>query len=291
MTGYTMPLAEEINPGLNTLGKSVNDNWAVTVAALNDPSGGLTPANLSPDPSGTGDRVFPKDVLLDPPSAISNIFSQLFKAGAPAVGGELPSEFKRPWRWPAQDNQGDTVNAEWPLSVSGPYLAPADATVLFAGAPGDPAARGKFETSASEAATNDLARSLLRQGKHLGDPQDYAAYVIATLTRNGLDPAKAVNFNLDADRGYAYLCWDWVRDKGRPAMPKQAFAGNPDPGNANTPDNVSQHVYSVPILPGYGWNSDDQIMGPGVTPVTPFNPGIPSEGVRIRYIGRERKFI
>jgi hypothetical protein len=291
MTGYVMPLAEEINPGLNTLGLSVNDNWAVTVAALNDPAGGLSAANLSPDPSGKGERTFPKDVLLDPPNAISQIFSEIFKAGAPAVNGELPSEFTRPWRWPDKDNQGDTVNTEWPLSVPGPYAAPANATVLFAGAPGSPTARAKFEASGSEAETNDLARSLLRLGQHLGDPQDYSAYVIASLTRKTVDPAKVANFNLDADRGYAYLCWDWVRDATRRAMPKQAFAGNPDPGNSNQPDDISQHVYPVPIAPGYGWNSDDQIMGPGVVPVTPFNPANPQASVRIRYIGREKKFI
>jgi hypothetical protein len=288
MTGYVLPMSGEINAGLTTLGKSIADNWAVTVAALNDPSGGLTSANLSTDPSGAGERTFPKDVLLDPPSAISQIFSEIFHAGAPSVNGELPSEFTRPWRWPSQDNQGDPVNTEFPLSVSGPYRAPSDAAVLFAGAPGNPTARAKLEASKSEAQTIDLLVSLLRKNQHLGDPQDYAAYLIAMLTRKGLDPSRVANFNLDADRGYAYLCWDWVRDLTRKAMPKSSFGGDPDPGAGNAPDDVSQHVYPAPVMPGYGWSSDDEFSGP---PVTPFDPGKPQSAVRIRYIRREDKFI
>lgn len=287
MTGYVLPLAEEINPGLTTLGMSVNNNWAVTVVALNDPNGGLTPGNISTDPSGSQERTYPKDVLLDPPSAVSQIINQIFKIGAPTVNGEIPSEFSRPWRWPAQDNQGDGVNSELPLSFAGPYRAPSDATVLFAGAPGTPSARAQFEASTSEIQTKALTASLVPTGKHLGDPQDYAAYVIATLTRNNLDASKVTNFNLDADRGYAYLCWDWLRDATGKAMPKSSFGGNPDPSAGNVPDDVSQHVYPVPVMPGYGWLSTDQTSG---APVTPFDPTKPGPTVRIRYIRREDKF-
>lgn len=287
MTGYVLPMPGEINPGLTTLGMSVNNNWAVTVLALNDPSGGLTPGNISTDPSGSQERTYPKDVLLDPPNLVSQIINQIFKIGAPSVNGEIPSEFTRPWRWPAQDKQGDAVNTELPLSFAGPYSAPADATVLFAGAPGTPTARTQFEASTSEAQTKALTAALVPIGQHLGDPQDYAAYVIATLTRTTVVPANVTNFNLDADRGYAYLCWDWLRNPDMKAMPKSSFGGNPDPSAGNVPDDVSQHVYPAPVMPGYGWSSTDQISG---APVTPFDPTTQGSAVRIRYIRREGKF-
>jgi hypothetical protein len=290
MTGYVMPMPEEINPGLTTLGVSVNDNWAVTLAALNDPSGGLTTANLAPDPSGSADTTFPKDVILDPPNAISSFFGDLFKVGAPSVNGELPSEFTRPWRWPGKDNESDTINSEDPLSVPGPYQTSADATVLLGAAPGNNTARQIFEGAKNEAETIRFARQLLPIGSHLGDPQDYSGYVIARLTRSSAHPREVTNFNLDADRGYAYLCWDWLRDPKRRAMPS-AFAGNPDPSNNDQPDDVSQHVYPQATVPGYGWNKSDAIPNPNLPPVAPFDPNNPQASVRIRYIGWEKKFI
>ncbi len=89
MTGYVMPMSGELSRGLNTLGVSVSDGWANTVASLGDPDGGLTPVILSTDPSGTAKAAFPKDVLLDPPGFISSIFGLILRPGAPEIGGEF----------------------------------------------------------------------------------------------------------------------------------------------------------------------------------------------------------
>ncbi|KAH9208920.1 hypothetical protein DL95DRAFT_467302 [Leptodontidium sp. 2 PMI_412] len=49
----------------------------------------------------------------------------------------------------------------------------------------------------------------------LGDPVPFSAYLIGRIARNPnfVDPknGKGANFNLDADCGYGYLCWDWTR--------------------------------------------------------------------------------
>lgn len=280
MTGYVMPMPGEINMGLTTLGMSVADGWAVTVAALGDPDGGLTPATLSTDPSGLSATVYPKDVLLDPPNAISTIFAAIKSGGTAPV--QLPSEFTRPWRWPAKDNEGNTVNVEMPSSAPGPYVTGMDATALFGAMPGSTAARTQFEGSCNEAETIRLALSLLGLGQHLGDPQDYTAYLVAKLTRN--NPDDVANFNLDSDRGYAYLCWDWVRLRDAWSMPA-VFLGNSDGSGNLTP--VSQHLYPTPFKPGYGWVSADQI---GAQLTAEFNPDDPQAQVSIRYIGREPKF-
>jgi hypothetical protein len=290
MTGYVMPMPGEINSGLNTLGTSVADDWAVTVAALNDFDGGVTPATLSNDPSGKPKTGYPKDVLVDPPNAISAIFNDIFKIGAPPVNGEFPSEFTRPWRFPEKDNQGNTVNVENHQNTAGPFVAGMDATALFGSAPGTPAARTKFETAKNEKETIAAALSFLPLGQHLGDPKDYTAYVIATLTRNGLDPVRLVNFNLDADRGYGYLTWDWSRVEKRRSMPA-AFNGNGDPSSGGAPTPVSQHIYPSPVQPGFGWTTGDEFDHAGQPPPQGFNPNNPEEAVRIRYIDREKKFI
>jgi hypothetical protein len=155
--------------------------------------------------------------------------------------------------------------------------------------PGSAAARKDFEGAPDEATTIRLALTHLKKGEHLGDPVDYAAYVIARLTREGLDPAKVANFNLDSDRGYAYLCWDWVRDPERRSMPK-GFVGLGDPSHGGTPTNVSQHVYPSPAEPGYGWNPDEEFDHAGHPPPVSFDPNDPNAAVRIRYIDREAKF-
>ena len=287
MTGYVMPMPGEINMGLNTLGMSVDDQWMVTLAALGDPDGGITPAMLASDPSGSLRTGFPKDVVMDPPNAITQIFSDLFKIGSPPVNGEFPSEFTRPWRFPLRDNEGDVVNVENPHTVAGPFPAGADANSLFGSAPGSAEARARFEDANSEGQTIAAAADLIPQGKHLGDPMDYTAYVVAPLTRDNLNLDAVANFNLDADRGYGYLTWDWLRHGKSRAIP-DAFVGNPDPSASGAATDVSQHVYPVPVEPGYGWNTADEKSGPATAG---FDPSDPLAAVRIRYIDRQRKFL
>lgn len=205
------------------------------------------------------------------------------------MNGELPSEFTRPWRWPDTDNQGDTVNLESPQSAAGPFALGMDATALFGAMPGSDSARKQFEAAQSEAETIKLAISLLRKGLHLGDPMDYSAYVIASLTRNDLDLAGLANFNLDSDRGYAYLCWDWLRDEARQSKPS-GFNGQGDPSHGGTPTDVSQHVYRSPLEPGYGWEPTEEFNHAGHPPPVSFNPNDAHAAVRIRYIDRQPKF-
>jgi len=282
-----MPMTGEINAGLNTLGVSVNDAWSATVVALGDPDGGLISGILSADPSGLP-RDYPRDVLVDPASFLGAIASGL-GIGPPIVGGELPSEFTRPWRYPQRDNEGDNVNVELPASTPGPFTAGVNATGLFGASPGTKAARDRFENAKSEADTLRAAMDLLPRGQHLGDPQDYSAYVIAQLTRDGVDPKTVANFNLDADRGYGYLCWDWLRLKDWRSQPS-GFRKQTDPGHGNTLTDVSMHVYPTPAKPGYGWDPADQNMTAAHPAVPGFDPNIPESSVSIRYIGKEQKY-
>jgi hypothetical protein len=290
MTGYVLPMPGEINSGLTTLGASVADGWAAVVAALDDPDGGLISgtAILSGDPSGQPKTPFPKDVLLDPPTLMTQILSGTSsdRQGPPPVNGQLPSEFTRPWRFPELDNEEDVVNTELPASVAGPFVAGMDANALFAEMPGSEIAHERFQSARNEAETIRAATTLLPRGLHLGGPLDYTAYIVAQLTRANLPLEDVVNFNLDSDRGYAYLCWDWLRNRNRRSTPF-AFEGDGDPSQGGAPTPVSEHEYRTPLQPGYGWQpSDDH----GPVALQSFNPDDPTASVRIRYINRERKF-
>ncbi len=300
MSGYLMPMQNEINSGLNTLGVAVTDTWPGIDASLNDFSGGLggtsTPTS---EPSGHDvNRTFPRDVVEDPNSFITNMINAALSktCGNATIG---PSEFTRPWRFPLANDANQGIPMEGPMSVASPYKSSQDATILMGMSPGNNTARAKLEAAKSEAETIELARSLIDQGTHLGDPVDYSSYLIAKLTRDHAGDAAhpIANFNLDSDRGYGYLCWDWVRSKGVMGVPTPYFRGSqydPPPGGS---DAHGHRTYHAPIAPGSGWCADD-IAPPapaGGTPDSPANtPSMQDESkerpVRIRYIDIEEKF-
>jgi hypothetical protein len=284
VTGFVMPMPGEINSGLNTLGVKVSGDWSMIVAALGDVDGGLRTEPILPT-NEEQMRGYPRDVLLDPPGLITSLIATLLPT-PPPVGGEIPSEFMQPWLWPATDQQGDPTNVEGFPTLPGPYKIGMDATALFGASVGSAGARAKFEASQNEVETIKLAAQLLPHGEHLGDPVDYTAYVIAQLTRD-IDPATLANFNLDSDRGYAYLCWDWTRDADRLSQP-DAFKGMDDP-TTNSPTDASQHTYRSPRAPGYGWDPSDQVSPAGAPTPAPFDPNDPQASVRIRYIDRESR--
>jgi hypothetical protein len=108
--------------------------------------------------------------------------------------------------------------------------------------PGSDAARRRFEDATTPEATEAASAELIPMaGEHLGDPIDYGVYLMGQLTGTWTSPTTYVghddarplpDFNLDADRGYAYQCWDYVRHL--PSTP-----GSPHPmipGDAAEPD-------------------------------------------------------
>jgi hypothetical protein len=179
----------------------------------------------------------------------------------------------RPWLWPAFDNQDNPVPNELPLNFSGPYASGEDASVLLGRSAGHSSARTAFESAANEQQTIAAAAEHLPRGEHLGDPIDYSAYVVAWLTRER--PHGVANFNLDADRGYGYLCWDWVRSR--------AVMATPDPWREEENEG-NRRSYHAPVRPGAGWCPED-IASPASRPS--FTAGDP---VQIRYLDRENKF-
>jgi hypothetical protein len=283
MTGFTYPMPEEINAAMVTLGLGVGDVWSSVQDSLNDLSGGLHTPPIGAEPSGDDlNHVYPIEVVRDPPTAGSEILDELREIGC--VSDESPSEYQRPWLWPARDNQGNPVPSEPPSSApASPYRSGQDALVLMGNSPGINTVRHEYESARTEKETLRVSHAHLPLGEHMGDPIDYTAYVVAWLTRE--DPGKIANFNLDADRGYGYLCWDWVRsqsdaDQARP----KAFDADP----------VDQRIYRAPLRAGAGWCDEDLFRHPIPEPRPPEAPLVhdpvhPTD-VRIRYIDHEAKF-
>ncbi|MDA8437770.1 MAG: zinc dependent phospholipase C family protein [Propionibacterium sp.] len=220
MQGFLVPKAEEIMQSLVELGISPDGPLADLAAALNSPDGFAT-APLPFDENSGHDRAYPRAIVEDPQSVAEQVLG--FVLPDPSCGQSVaPSEYLRPWKYPEHDNRGNTVGWEAGLTASGPWTQGQDARVLMNHTPGDPGTRTAYEKAATPDATDQVSSTALPAGHHLGDPVDYGTYVVSRLTQGGQMP----DFNLDADRGYGYHCWDWNRSDQRTVpkvTPKQDF--------------------------------------------------------------------
>ena len=111
MSGYLMPMQNEINSGLNTLGVSVLDTWPGINASLSDFSGGLGGATMpASEPSGHDvSREFPRDVVEDPNNFITSMINAALSKTC--NGRRSAGEFTRPWRYPLANDAGAAVRS------------------------------------------------------------------------------------------------------------------------------------------------------------------------------------
>ncbi|MEY8689091.1 MAG: zinc dependent phospholipase C family protein, partial [Leptothrix sp. (in: b-proteobacteria)] len=156
MTGYFMPMDDEISLGLVTIGLP---DAAVFQMVMTD-IGDLFPAGAQDgvDKNPFADRLYP----------------HLFPTES---DGRTPTEFRNPWLYPAvqpTENEG---------TVAGPYPRRANPNVLFQPVATDANVRDQLETSPSPTWVDQNARALLRADTHLGDATSFSAYQIWLHTR------------------------------------------------------------------------------------------------------------
>lgn len=221
MAGFLMPKHEEVARGLIELGVTTDYALVDLKAALDSPDGtGQAPlpfdepsGRANPgDPYGT-DVEFPRDVVSDDPTLITKTLRGILGNSSLFCGRpNQPSEFLKPWAYPVTNQAGVPVGGERLPTHPGPWLRGDTALDLLQPSPGNAAARADFERASSPAETESQSDAHLKVGEHLGNPVDYGLYVVGQLT-TASDPDTPVlpDFNLDSDRGYAYLCWDWNR--------------------------------------------------------------------------------
>jgi hypothetical protein len=145
-------------------------------------------------------------------------------------------EYRRPWAYPNVSLFTPAGSANIPITTptesydpsksdpnapsiafkplrGGPYAAGTrpDHVYFRIGVPVDPKVRAAYENARTPYQTDMLNEAHLtkRLGiSPLGDPVPFSAYLIGRI-------ANATNyrtqFNLDSDRGYGYLTWDWIR--------------------------------------------------------------------------------
>ncbi len=242
LDGFLHPMPEELTPGLTELGTGTDELGLLLLLALQTPSGFPPPTFTVGEPSGRtagaahgGDPAYPRAMVTD---SLLTIALHLGFNAMPLCGRpDRPSEFLSPWRYPDENHAGRANGWEPRLTLPGPFLVGADGTTLLSGSPGTSAARAAFEAATDEQATAAACSMHFPAGGHLGDPVDYGLYLVGKLT----DPNSQIpDFNLDADRGYGYHCWDWTRKVG------QAFERRPTPFTFPEPCTVPE-LYCDPI--------------------------------------------
>jgi hypothetical protein len=145
-------------------------------------------------------------------------------------------EYHRPWAYPAFSEHGEkNVNFEVPTPTEtydpsqcdkdgppgaykpmrpGPYPEGTTPDQVFfrTNAGVSPEDRAGYESSQSPWQTDLINERTIGQARvrlsPLGDPVPFSGYLIGRLV-NPTD--YQTQFNLDADRAYAYLTWDWIR--------------------------------------------------------------------------------
>ena len=256
-TGYALPhslqtyddgstrLANEIDLPLITLGGTVDQSFRDALAAAFDPLGNL---DKDQDVIGVGHSVMDQNYPYYPVLRWD-------------TNGSTESwEFHRPWAWPnespvAQNGAPDTFkttptetynpfrsfgelpDAAYKTLRPGPYPLQTMPDVFFrVDAPVNPGLRDAYERCQTPLDTDTLNAHNLGQRESLvsplGDPIPFSAHLISQLAN---PTGYSTQFNLDSDRAFAYLTWDWIRQDASV------------PGNTET--GIFGISYAKPVVP------------------------------------------
>lgn len=233
MTGYLMPMKDEIVQPLIRVGNPEDLTWTEVLDEVGDVFGALL--------EGPDDQ--PNRTFRDPRYPYAH-----------------PSdEFKHPWRYPTPDIPSELPALAASKGETGPTAGPhprnAGPPVLFRLDQADPTIRDGLENARTPAEA-DAVGLQLEPFRHMGDAVDFSKYLIWLATRSDEAAAPIVDWNLDADRGYGYHCWDWNRH----------------PLDGNSPRDPEDNAFGVPCT----WPSqaDD-----GLTPRSPGDP------VQLHWVG------
>lgn len=212
-------LPNEIDMPLITLGGTVDGAFRAALAAAFDPLG-----NLDKDQDAIGET----HSVSDPNYPYYPVLRYH------ADGSTEAWEYHRPWAFPSVSRQehpgakdttlttptetynpqasfGEGPDTAYKPLRPGPYPEGSKPDVFFRLADGGEA-RAAYERAQTPWQTDVLNEQHLSPGNlafsPLGDPIPFSAHLISQLAN---DTGYSTQFNLDSDRAFAYLTWDWVR--------------------------------------------------------------------------------
>ncbi len=242
MTAYLHPQKDEISQALVRVGNPIATTWSQVLDEVGDTFGGMLPDAPPPSDVPFRDEEYPHR--------------------------HDEHEHRHPWNYP-------NTSAERTPTTAGPAPLNAGPSSLFTPLRQDADIRDRLESAETPDQADRVGRDV-SPARHMGDAVTFSEYVLWLATRESppppppinapdvpgrpstrkiaraLDsPVEMVDWNLDADRGYGYHCWDWNRMTSQTA---------PDPNG---------HRFGVPCV----WppqSADDQaVPGAKVDPTLP----------------------
>ncbi|SEI20751.1 hypothetical protein [Paraburkholderia hospita] len=276
-------LPDEIDLPLITLGQTVDSAFRDALDAAIDPF-----ANLDKDQAVIGDG----HPLPDDHYPYYPVLRTYRLPGGKVRMPLEPWEYHRPWAYPTWSpvttdgthntsvvqtatetydpsksdfSDGTPTGAYRPLRA-GPYPPGTLPNVFFRlDSPVNPEIRSSYESAQTPWATDKLNETYLLKERvprsPLGDPVPFSAYLIGRLAN---ETGYSAQFNLDSDRAFAYLNWDWVRDAN----------------NMETPDLGTDFNFAKPVIPPAG-AKEWHVVSAGNPPKTSFiDPPLP---LQLRY--------
>jgi hypothetical protein len=221
MSGFLHPMKDEIDKGLVRLCVGHDDFFLSMLKSMNDSLGGIEDNGLAA--IGTQAAKLAEILGLSAAEGVAQMLgvsevgsteptepapNANYPHSQPLDSMRKPVEYHAPWQYP-------TSPTELNPTFAGPYeCGDMPHILLDGGMTGDQAIRAKYEHAKTPAETDQISFTEANKVVNLGDPINFAAYLTWQLTRN--QPPKGskssvTDWNLDADRGYAYKCWDWNR--------------------------------------------------------------------------------
>ena len=235
-------LPNEIDIPLITLGSSVDSAFRQALKDAIDPLG-----NLDKDEDAIGINHSVTDPLYPYYSVIRYQYDK-GKIIRPPEGWE----FRRPWAYPDKSIYKNSIfETSWPTPTEtynprksdpeapdeafmplrpGPYPEGTRPDHVFfrTNAPVNPEIRDAYENAQTPYQTDQLNETNIfkdRQGfSPLGDPVPFSAYLIGRMAN---ETGYATQFNLDSDRGFGYLTWDWIRNEKKEKEKNGMHSFNP----------------------------------------------------------------
>jgi hypothetical protein len=274
MSGFMHPMRDEIDDGLVRLCRGHDDSFLSMLKAMNDSLGGVDDNGLTSINTQALKLMNILDISASEAVAQALGTNDLSSThpGEPLPDKNYPHaqpldapdgkpiEYHAPWRYPDSP-------PELNPTFAGPYTCGDTPHILLdGGIPGDQSIRKEYEESASPIQTDDISFTKATKTVNLGDPVNFSEYLIWQLTRDTFplpmnSKTQITDWNLDADRGYAYKCWDWNRSD----HVLQDLEGNeylepctappqsekPDDKNPCAPPPTKKHEPNVPLLIHY----------------------------------------
>ena len=242
MTGYFHPMQDEIDMGLVQIGNNNHGNFLQVLSSVDDIFGGLLGIEVGPTTTEPiPDPEFPRQTKFEETGILNTILNR------------SSEEYHHPWDYPM-------TPLELCHTFAGPWQSGDLPHKLLENAiPTDERLVETYAAAANPSETDKISFSEVNGKHNMGDPVNFSSFLIWQLARTNIK-YELPNWNLDADRGYGYKCWDWNRQ-------------TQDRPNVHILTDTEGHPYLAPCTP---------------PPQTNETPGYdPSQPLKIHYVDKD----